>query len=227
MSYYFMDIIFYLVIILIPLFAQLNISFSYSKYKKINSQKKISGFEVAREILDANGLEDIYIVETSGNLTDHYDPNRKVIKLSHDIFKGESIAAMAVAAHECGHAIQDKDNYTFMRIRSLLVPVVNLVSSFSWIVILLGFITEYFQIFYFGIALISLGLLFQLITLPVEIDASKRAKKELEKLKISNKEESSEVKKMLIAAALTYVASVLTSILEILRLILIFNNDNR
>ena len=227
MNFYLMDMVFYIVIILIPIIAQINISTSYGKYKKLGNSKKISGFEVARKILDANGLDDIYVVETSGNLTDHYDPSRKVIKLSRDIFKGESIAAMAVAAHECGHAIQDKENYTFMRIRSFLVPVVNLVSSFSWIVIFIGLLTEYFQIFYIGIALISVGLLFQLITLPVEFDASKRAKKELEKLKISNNEEAIGVKKMLTAAALTYVASVLTSVLEIIRLIAIFNSDRR
>ncbi len=227
MNFYLMDMVFYIVIILIPIIAQINISTSYGKYKKLGNSKKISGFEVARKILDANGLDDIYVVETSGNLTDHYDPSRKVIKLSRDIFKGESIAAMAVAAHECGHAIQDKENYTFMRIRSFLVPVVNLVSSFSWIVIFIGLLTEYFQIFYIGIALISIGLLFQLITLPVEFDASKRAKKELEKLKISNNEEAIGVKKMLTAAALTYVASVLTSVLEIIRLIAIFNSDRR
>ena len=227
MNFYLMDMVFYIVIILIPIIAQINISTSYGKYKKLGNSKKISGFEVARKILDANGLDDIYVVETSGNLTDHYDPSRKVIKLSRDIFKGESIAAMAVAAHECGHAIQDKENYTFMRIRSFLVPVVNLVSSFSWIVIFIGLLTEYFQIFYIGIALISIGLLFQLITLPVEFDASKRAKKELEKLKISNNEEAVGVKKMLTAAALTYVASVLTSVLEIIRLIAIFNSDRR
>ena len=227
MNFYLMDMVFYIVIILIPIIAQINISTSYGKYKKLGNSKKISGFEVARKILDANGLDDIYVVETSGNLTDHYDPSRKVIKLSRDIFKGESIAAMAVAAHECGHAIQDKENYTFMRIRSFLVPVVNLVSSFSWIVIFIGLLTEYFQIFYIGIALISVGLLFQLITLPVEFDASKRAKKELEKLKISNNEESIGVKKMLTAAALTYVAGVLTSVLEIIRLIAIFNSDRR
>ncbi len=227
MNFYLIDMVFYIVIILIPIIAQINISTSYSKYKKLGNSKKISGFEVARKILDANGLDDIYVVETSGNLTDHYDPSRKVIKLSRDIFKGESIAAMAVAAHECGHAIQDKENYTFMRIRSFLVPVVNLVSSFSWVVIFIGLLTEYFQIFYIGIALISIGLLFQLITLPVEFDASKRAKKELEKLKISNNEEAVGVKKMLTAAALTYVAGVLTSVLEIIRLIAIFNSDRR
>ena len=215
-----MNIVLYLVIILVPLFAQINVSASFNK-------KKVTGFDVARKILDANGLEDIYIVETGGNLTDHYDPTRKVIKLSHDIFHGESIAAVSVAAHECGHAIQDKVGYKFMRFRSLLVPVVNLVSSFSWIVILIGLLTEYFQIFIFGIGLISIGLLFQLVTLPVEFDASKRAKIELKRLKLIDSKEESYVSKMLGAAALTYVAGVLTSILEIVRLLIMFNDSDR
>lgn len=222
-----MNIVLYLVIILVPLFAQINVSASFSKYKKVDNKKKLTGFDVARKILDANGLEDIYIVETGGNLTDHYDPTRKVIKLSHDIFHGESVAAASVAAHECGHAIQDKVDYKFMRFRSLLVPVVNLVSSFSWIVILIGLLTEYFQIFIFGIGLISIGLLFQLVTLPVEFDASKRAKVELKRLKLIDNNEDSYVSKMLGAAALTYVAGVLTSILEIVRLLLIFNDNDR
>lgn len=220
-----MDIILYLLMILIPIIAQINITTTYNRYKKVNSVKKLSGFEVARRILDSNGLDDIYVVETSGNLTDHYDPSRKVIKLSKDIFHGDSIAAMAVAAHECGHALQDKDNYSFMRIRSLLVPVVNLVSTFSWVVILIGFFTEYFKIFALGIGLISIGLIFQLITLPVEIDASKRAGKELEKLNMVSHNENEGVKKVLTSAGLTYVASVLTSVLEIVRLILIFNDE--
>ena len=219
-----LNLIFYLLIIIIPILAQINISASYGKYKKIGNSKNLSGFEVARKILDANGLENIYVVETNGNLTDHYDPSRKVIKLSKDIFKGESIAAASVAAHECGHAIQDKDNYTFMRIRSFLVPVVNLTSSFAWIVILIGLFAEYFQVFLLGIGLISVGLLFQLITLPVEFDASNRARKELEKLNLVDSEEASGVRKMLTSAAMTYVASVLTSILEIVRLFLMFND---
>jgi len=221
-----LNTILYILIILIPVIAQINISSSYGKYKKVNNSKRLSGFEVARKILDANGLEDIYVVETDGNLTDHYDPNRKVVKLSKDIFKGDSIAAASVAAHECGHAIQDKDSYTFMRIRSFLVPIVNLVSSFSWLVIFIGLISEAFNIFIFGIGLISIGLIFQLITLPVEFDASKRAKEELEKLNLIGKGEEVGVSKMLGAAAMTYVASVLTSVLQIIRLIAIFNDRN-
>lgn len=219
-----MNILLYILILVIPIIAQLRISSAYSKYKKQENSNGLSGFEVARKILDANGLDDIYVVETNGNLTDHYDPSRKVIKLSKDIFHGNTIAAASVAAHECGHAIQDKDSYKFMRIRSFLVPVVNLVSSFSWFVIVIGLLTEYFNVFAFGIGLISVTLVFQLVTLPVEFDASKRAKEELVKLNLIGNGEDVGVKKMLDAAAMTYVASVLTSILEILRLVLIFND---
>ncbi len=219
-----MELILYLLIFIIPLVAQININSSYRKYKNEENSNGLSGFEVARKILDANGLDDIYIVETEGNLTDHYDPNRKVIKLSHDIFKGETIAAAAVAAHECGHALQDKNNYTFLKIRSFIFPIVSFASYFSWIVIVIGLFTQYFKIFALGIGLIIIGLIFELITLPVELDASKRAKAELSKLNLIGKGEDTGVSKMLSAAALTYVASVLSSVIEILRLILVFNN---
>jgi len=219
------DILLYIVILIIPIIAQIRVTSAYNRFKKLENSNNLSGFEVARKILDANGLEDIYVVETSGNLTDHYDPSRKVIKLSKDIFHGNTIASASVAAHECGHAIQDKDNYTFMRIRSFLVPVVNLVSGASWLVIAIGLFTEALNIFAIGIALISITLLFQLVTLPVEFDASKRAKEELIKLNLIGQGEDEGVKKMLGAAAMTYVASVLTSLLEIIRLILIFNDE--
>ena len=220
-----MDIILYILIILIPLIAQLNITINYNRYK-IKNNKKITGFDTAKKILEKNGLSNIYVVETSGVLSDHYDPKRKVIRLSHDTFHNATIASISIAAHECGHAIQDKNNYKFMKIRSLLVPVVNFTSMFSWIAILIGLFTQYFNIFAIGISLISLGLLFEIVTLPVEIDASKRAKEELEKLNIIEKEEVRDVKSMLKAAAMTYIASVLTSILQILRLVLIFRNDD-
>ena len=225
MGYNYSNIVLYMVIILIPLIAQIRLSSTYNKYKKVNNNNGMTGFEAARKILDANGLSNIYVVETSGNLSDHYDPTRKVIKLSSDIYKGNTIAAVSVAAHECGHAIQDKVGYTPMRLRSMLVPFVNLTSKFSWLVIMIGLFTQYFKVFVFGIALISVGLIFQLITWPVEFNASSRAKKELERLNLVSNNEASGVKNMLTSAAMTYVASVLTSILEIIRLILIFTDD--
>lgn len=213
-----------IVAFIIVLGAQININTNYSKYKKINNKKNITGSEAARMILDKNGLNNIYVVETSGNLTDHYDPSRKTIKLSKDIYNGTSIAAVSVAAHEVGHAIQDKDGYKFMKIRSSLVPFVNLVSYlgyFSIIVSLIAGITGYLKV---GIFIEVIALIFQLITLPVEFDASARAKKELVKLEITEKDEAAGTKKMLRSAAMTYVASLLSSILNLLRLIIMLND---
>ena len=120
--------IIYLLILIIPLIAQINITSTYGKFKNKENSKKMSGFEVARAILDKNGLNNMYIVEVKGNLTDHYDPTKKVVRLSTDIFHGVSMAAIAVAAHECGHAIQDKENYSWMNIRKTLCPVVNFIT---------------------------------------------------------------------------------------------------
>lgn len=215
----------YFLALIIPLIAQIYVSSTYRKFKNISNNKELTGFEVARKILDKNGLKDMYIVETGGNLTDHYDPGRKTIKLSSDIFHGTSIASIAVAAHECGHAIQDKDGYIFMRIRSLIFPIVSLGTKFAYIVLVIGLIMSAMNLIWLGIILVGLGLVFQLVTLPVEFDASKRALNEIKSLSISDDYEGS--KTMLTAAALTYVAGVLSSALEIFRLILIFTDDRR
>lgn len=219
--------IYYVLIItgfLVVLLAQANININYKKYKSVSLNKNITGQEAARMILDANGLENIYVVATNGELTDHYDPSRKVIKLSQDIFNGETIAAVSVAAHECGHAIQDKDGYLFMRIRSFLVPIVNLVSYlgyFGLLVSLFAGITGYIKL---SILILLATILFQLVTLPVEFDASKRAKEELLKLGIVNSEELEDSNKMLFSAALTYVAGLISNLLQLLRLVLILGS---
>ena len=212
--------------ILITTLSQIFISLAYSKYKKILNNKDLSGYDVARKILDSNNLDNIMILETRGNLTDHYDPQRKVIKLSTDIYHGSSIAGAAVAAHECGHAIQDKTKYTPMRIRSVLVPFVNICTRIGYLAIVIGIIFSY-TLIEVGIVLLLSMLVFQLITLPVEFNASHRAIKELERLNIIDEEEKSSAKNMLIAAAFTYVASVLSTLLEILRYALIFNDRDR
>ena len=210
----------------IVLAAQSFISSSYNKYKKVSNNKNISGSEVARIILDKNGLNDIHVVEVSGELTDHYDPTRKVVRLSSSIFHGNSIAAMAVAAHECGHAIQDKENYTFMRIRSSLVPVVNFVSYAGYFVTLFGLfigVTGYLKV---GIFMLLATILFQLVTLPVEFDASRRAKVQIDEVSLASNNELDAVKNMLFAAAMTYVASLVSSILNLLRLIIMLRDRN-
>lgn len=210
--------------LIITLGAQILISTTYSRYKGVKNEKGMTGAEAARLILDKHGLSHIYVVETRGNLTDHYDPSRKVIRLSTDIYNKASIAAVAVAAHECGHAIQDKENYTFMKIRSMLVPVVNLASYAGYFAIVIGVISGLVNLIWLGILAEVMILLFQIVTLPVEIDASKRAMSEVESLNILNSGELVGGKRMLTAAAMTYVASVLSTMLELLRLILVFTD---
>ncbi len=226
MEIYYSDIV-YIVSILITLIAQIIVSSSYSKYKKILNSKDYTGYDTARRILDNNGLEDIIILETKGNLTDHYDPKRKVVKLSTDIYHGSSIASVSVAAHECGHAIQDKNKYLPMRIRSAIIPFVNICTRLGYFVILISLLFNMAQLLEVGIILLLAMLLFQLITLPVEFNASKRALKILEKEKILSSDEKTNAKSMLSAAAFTYVASVLTTLLQIFRLILISNDRRR
>lgn len=209
--------------LIISLLSQILVSSSYSKYKKVLNNKDKTGYEVARKILDENNLNDIMILETKGTLNDHYDPSRKVIKLSTDIYHGSSIASAAVAAHECGHAIQDKDGYKPMRIRSKIIPTVNICTKLGYVAIAIGCIFSY-QLIEIGIILLATILAFELVTLPVEFNASKRALRQLETLSLIDKEEKSKARTMLTAAAFTYVASLLTSLLEILRLVLIFGN---
>ena len=206
--------------LIITSLAQLFITSSYSKYKQKNTKSNKHGRDVAREILDKHGLKNVRVEEVSGNLTDHYDPTAKVVRLSTDIYSGTSIASVSVAAHECGHAIQDKVGYTPMRIRSKLIPIVNFATKIGYLVITIGLILSALKLATIGIILLLSMLLFQLVTLPVEFDASRRGKRELKELSILDKQEQSGSSTMLKAAAFTYVASVLSTLLEILRLFL-------
>ncbi len=212
---------------LITVVAQIFISFNYKKYKSVQTRRGMSGFDVARKILDKNGLKDVHVVEVKGQLTDHYDPKRKVVRLSSDIFHGSTVASNGVAAHECGHAIQDKEGYSFMRIRSMLVPFVNLSTKLGYIVIGVGLIFWMMDWMLIGIILLIAMLVFQLVTLPVEFDASRRGKRELDNLNILSGEELDGSNKMLKAAAYTYVAALLSTFLEIFRYVLIFASNNR
>ena len=215
-----MDLFLIIIIILVPLIADFNVKNTYKKYLKVNNSEKLTGQEVARKILDKNGLKDVYVVETAGYLSDHYDPKRKTVRLSKAVFEGETISSLAIAAHECGHAIQDKEGYLYMKIRSAIFPVVNIATSVSYYIILIGFLLEILDMVYLGIAFTVLGLIFQIVTLPVEFNASSRAKKELDSLNVVKNEETLGVKKVLTSAAFTYVAGVLASAAQILRLIL-------
>ncbi len=212
--------------LIVVIAAQMGISTNYSKYKNKKNSQNLSGQEVARKILDQHGLKDIHVVSVSGNLTDHYDPTRKVVKLSSDIFNGTTIAAMAVAAHEVGHAIQDQENYSFMRIRSGLVPFVNFVTYLGYFSIFISLIAGMTGYFMMGILVLLATLLFQIITLPVEFDASKRAQIELDKMNLVSSEDQEGIHNMLRSAAMTYVASVISSLLSLLRLILMFRDRN-
>ena len=209
--------------IIIVLWAQVNINSNYKKYKQVKVKTGLSGQEVARRILDANGLQNVHIVETQGELTDHYDPKRKVVRLSHTIFHEDTISSVGVAAHECGHAIQDKEGYTFMRVRSALVPFVNLVSYLGYFGLLVSFVgglTGYLKL---SILVLLVTVLFQLVTLPVEFDASKRAKEQLIQLGLIDSDEHDQVGKVLSAAAMTYVAGLISNLLQILRLVILLN----
>lgn len=226
MFYYGYDSTYILVVIgfIITLLAQLFVSSSYKKYKKINTKSGLQGFEVARRILDKNGLNHVDIVETKGELSDHYDPTRKVVRLSTEIYHGATIASSSVAAHECGHAVQDKEGYFFLRLRASLVPIVNISSKVGYFAIVIGLIFGALQLAWIGIFLELAILVFQLITLPVEFDASNRAAIFLKEEALIEESEQQGSKKMLNAAAMTYVASVVSTFLELLRLVLIVSS---
>lgn len=218
MEYYLLTILAFLLTIT----AQIFVNGSYSKTRKIKNKHNLTGEQVARTILDKNGLQNVQIEEVGTTLGDHYDPRSKTVRLSSDIYHNTSIASASVAAHECGHAIQDKDDYTFLRIRHALIPVVNFSSYAGYIAIVIGCIFSSINLIWVGILMEIIILLFQLITLPVEFNASSRALKQLEELNLLEKSEIKYSRKMLKAAAMTYVASVAAAVLEILRLLLIF-----
>ena len=223
-----MDMILMIISLVITLGAQLFVSGAYSKYSKVKNKKRMYGSEAARYILDKNGLKDVKVRRVGGYLSDYYDPRNKTVNLSSANYENASVGALSVACHECGHAIQDRVGYTFMRIRAALVPFVNFSSYAGYFAILFGCLFDSMNLIWFGIFSEMVILLFQIVTLPVEIDASKRAIKELDKYELLDKDELSGGKTMLIAAALTYVASVATTVIQILRLILTFGGrDDR
>lgn len=211
---------------IITISAQIYIDSSYRRIKKIASSAGMTGKEVARTILDKNGLDNVNIEEVGTTLGDHYDPTSKTVRLSSEVYQKASIASASIAAHECGHAIQDKNGYLFLRIRHSLIPLVNFSSYAGYLAILIGCLFSSLNLIWIGIILEIVILVFQLITLPVEFNASSRALKELEKEKILEKKEIKKARQMLTAAALTYVASAAAAILEILRLILMFGRRN-
>ena len=219
-----MDTLLIFLIILIPLLAQIKITSSYNKYKKEKNVCNLTGQEVARKILDENGLNNIHIVEINGELTDHYDSERKVIRLSSDIFHGNTLAAAAVAAHECGHAVQHARMYAPLKMRSALVPVVNFASSIMTWVLLGGIllVNTFPQLLLAGIILFAMTTLFSFITLPVEINASKRALVWLSSSGITNSYNHAQAEDALRSAAYTYVVAALSSLATLVYYIMIF-----
>ena len=213
--------------VIITSLAQAYITSTYKKYSLIKNGNGMTGREVARKILDNNGLKNVEVVEVSGYLSDHYDPSSKVVRLSNSNYSESSISAVSVAAHECGHAIQDKENYTFLRFRASLVPIVNFSSYAGYLAIVIGGFTGIFGLIKLGILLECVILLFQVVTLPVEIDASKRALSEVKKYQYLDEKAYSSGKSVLIAAALTYVASVASALIQIFRLVLVYGRREK
>ena len=181
---YFLDYAIILITLVITIGSSIYIKTAYKKTKKIISKKDINGFDTARKILDKNDLKHVKIDEIAAELADHYDPRSKTVTISTDVYRQASLASIAVAAHECGHAIQDKDGYFFLRLRSSIVPIVNLASSLGYVVIMIGLFAGLLKLLWLGILLEVIILAFQLITLPVEFNASSRALKQILELKI-------------------------------------------
>ncbi|MCI7098566.1 MAG: zinc metallopeptidase [Lachnospiraceae bacterium] len=208
---------------LLCLLAQNNVTSTYSRYSRVQSRTGMTGAMAAERILRANGIYDVRVEHIQGNLTDHYDPSAKVLRLSDTVYGSTSVAAIGVAAHECGHAIQHQTGYVPLKIRGSLVPVANLGSRLCWPLIVLGLFFSYTFV-QAGIIMFCAVVLFQLVTLPVEFNASSRALQILGDSGMLYQDEISSTKKVLGAAALTYVASVASSVLQLLRLILLFGN---
>ncbi|MDI6601394.1 MAG: zinc metallopeptidase [Thermoanaerobacteraceae bacterium] len=213
-------------ILLIPamilaIYAQSKVQNTFNKYLRYKNVRGYTGADVARRLLDLNGLYDVPVETISGTLTDHYDPARKVMRLSREVYSGMSIAALGVAAHETGHAIQHKEGYMPLAIRNSIVPIANFGSNLAWPLFLLGLIMGITPLLDFGIILFSAVVIFQIITLPVEFNASNRAIKLLRSEGILTAEEIGPAREVLNAAALTYLAATLTAILQLLRLIIL------
>lgn len=226
------DPTYFLVLIgaMICLIASAGVKSTYSKYSRYRSMSNMTGAQAAERILNSAGIYDVSIRHVSGNLTDHYDPRNKTLNLSDSVYGSTSVAAVGVAAHECGHAIQHQKNYAPLTIRGALVPVANFGSTLSWPLILIGlFFTSNTGtlLINLGILCFSFAVIFQLVTLPVEFNASRRALKILGNTGILNSEELPMTRKVLKAAALTYVASAAAAILQLLRLVILFGGRNR
>lgn len=230
MPYYgYYDWTYFLVLIgaVLSMIASSKVKTTYAKYGKVASRNGLNATDAARTILDNAGLRHVRIERISGDLTDHYSPNEMVLRLSDTTYHSRSIAAIGVAAHECGHAIQHAEQYAPLSIRNSIVPVVNLGSKLSWPMILIGVLLGLAGFLKIGILLFSLTLVFQVITLPVEFNASARALRILDDSNMLDDEELRGAKKVLSAAAMTYVAAAIASLLSLLRLMILYGGRRR
>ena len=209
--------------LIFTIWAQINVNSTYSKYSKVIISRRMTGFEAARRILDANGLYNVGIERIGGELTDHYDPRANVIRLSTAVYDSPSAAAVGVAAHEAGHAVQYAKEYAPIKLRQSIIPITRFGSMMAMPLFLIGIVFAMTSLMYLGIAFYSIALLFQLVTLPVEFNASRRAMDALKSHSILSKDELAASRKVLTAAALTYVAAMATSLLSLLRLIVLAN----
>ncbi len=207
--------------------ASMNVNATYKRFERSFNSRGMTGAQCAAEILRSAGINDVRIEGIRGNLTDHYSPNEKVLRLSDSVYDSTSVAALGVAAHECGHAIQHQVGYFPLKLRSISVPVANIGSRLSWPIILLGLVMGSLGLARAGVFLFVFVVLFQLITLPVEFNASRRAMQILEEKNILIGEELRGASKVLKAAALTYVAALFSSILQLLRLVLLTQGNRR
>lgn len=229
MPYFYIDQYYILLIVptmLFAMWAQSKVKSTFNKYSRVMSSRGYTAAEVCRQILDRNGLYHVRIERVAGSLTDHFDPSSNVVRLSDSVYNSRSVASIGVAAHEVGHAIQYAVGYVPIRIRAAIIPVTNFGSKLSMPLILLGFVMGWQPLVNMGIVLFSLMTLFQLVTLPVELNASSRALHTLDSDAILYGEEVKQAKSVLTAAALTYVAALLTSAAQLLRLILLYGRRN-
>lgn len=230
MGYGFYDptYIFIIISAVIAMLAQHRVNSAFSKYSKVISMTGLTGAMAADRILKSQGIYDVAIMRVSGNLTDNYNPGKRTLNLSESVYDSPSVAAIGVAAHECGHAIQHSKGYVPLQIRSAIVPVANWGSKLSWLFIIAGLVFSYNQtLIYIGIFMFSLAVLFQLVTLPVEFNASRRALSLLSDNGILYENEVSQTREVLSAAALTYVASAATAVLQLVRLLILFGGGRR
>lgn len=212
--------------ILIAFYAQIKVKSTFDKYSRVRSERGLTAAQVSRYILDRAGLSSIPVEMTPGNLTDHYDPRNRTLKLSQTVYNSNSVAAIGVAAHEAGHAIQHDARYIPLLFRNSLVPVANIGSNAAWVLVLLAFVTGYTPFINIGIILFSAAVLFQVVTLPVEFNASARAIEILRTEGILFNDEIDDARKVLTAAALTYVAAMLVAVAQLIRLMMIGRRRN-